>query len=259
MDNEITKPNQRQTLDWTFYWTNDQVNSWIDGIVAQFPGSVTPTTIGTSFQGRPIRGVRVNIGGGSKPAVLIESTIHAREWIVTATTTFVLNEFLTSTNPAIMAVARRYIWHIIPVANPDGYIFSHTNNRMWRKTRRPSSAVCFGADPNRNFDHNWGQAGTSTNPCSDIFPGDRPFSEPETQALADYYTRIPNLAAYLSMHSFGQMILIPPGYRTTPTWNAPTLLEVARRSIESLTARFGTPYRLGTITEIFCKFIRLKI
>ena len=26
-------------------------------------------------------------------------------------------------------------WHIIPVTNPDGYLYSQTTDRLWRKTR----------------------------------------------------------------------------------------------------------------------------
>lgn len=30
--------------------------------------------------------------------------------------------------------------------------YNHFQNRMWRKTRRPSAKLCYGADANRNFD-----------------------------------------------------------------------------------------------------------
>jgi hypothetical protein len=34
---------------------------------------------------------------------------------------------------------------------------------------------CVGADPNRNFDLEFGKASTSANPCSNIFAGDHAF------------------------------------------------------------------------------------
>lgn len=80
---------------------------------------------------------------------------------------------------------------------------------MWRKTRQPYGQ-CFGADPNRNFPIHWGQVGTSNNPCSDIYLGPRPFSEPETLAMSRYMTSIENLRMYLTFHSFGQFLLFPP-------------------------------------------------
>jgi hypothetical protein len=42
------------------------------------------------------------------------------------------------------------------VLNVDGYSFTWTNNRMWRKTRRPNQgSSCIGTDPNRNFPYKW--------------------------------------------------------------------------------------------------------
>lgn len=41
----------------------------------------------------------------------------------------------------------------IPVANPDGYVYSHHTDRFWNKNRRPVSASCNGVDLNRNFQY----------------------------------------------------------------------------------------------------------
>lgn len=56
---------------------------------------------------------------------MIESTIHAREWIAAATATYLLNELLTSTDTTIQDLARNFNWIIIPVLNVDGYVYSH--------------------------------------------------------------------------------------------------------------------------------------
>ena len=40
---------------------------------------------------------------------------------------------------------------------------------------------CVGVDLNRNYDAEWMHGGTSTNPCSTIYGGTGPFSEPESQ------------------------------------------------------------------------------
>ena len=50
-----------------------------------------------------------------------------------------------------------YNWYIHPVVNPDGYDYTWTDNRMWRKTRRPNEGSdCVGTDGNRNFDRGFG-------------------------------------------------------------------------------------------------------
>lgn len=48
-------------------------------------------------------------------AVVIEANIHAREWIASATATYVLNELLYSMDPVIQEMAQNIDWYILPV------------------------------------------------------------------------------------------------------------------------------------------------
>ena len=45
----------------------------------------------------------------------------------------------------------------MPVVNPDGYVFSHDYDRMWRKNRKRIRGwtSCQGVDINRNFGYKW--------------------------------------------------------------------------------------------------------
>lgn len=46
----------------------------------------------------------------------------------------------------------------------DGYEYTWNVDRTWRKTRRETAnPLCRGADPNRNWDVNWGSYGGSPN------------------------------------------------------------------------------------------------
>ena len=63
-------------------------------------------------------------------------------------------------------------WYIAPLLNPDGYEYSHTSDRMWRKNRSPPPAGsrCYGVDLNRNWDViGFGAGATSSNPCSETY------------------------------------------------------------------------------------------
>lgn len=54
---------------------------------------------------------------------------------------------------------QKFDFVVIPVANPDGYEYSMTENRFWRKTRSRNATVnkwCVGADANRNWGYRWG-------------------------------------------------------------------------------------------------------
>ena len=74
----------------------------------------------------------------------------------------------------------------VPLVNPDGYEFSRSEDRQWRKNRRKNpGSKCFGVDLNRNFLKKFGTA-SSKNPCAEDFRGSNAFSEPETFALKEY-------------------------------------------------------------------------
>lgn len=61
------------------------------------------------------------------PTIFIESNIHAREWASVATSTYILNELLTSSDPQIKEMAENYDWVFVPVVNVDGYEYTHTS------------------------------------------------------------------------------------------------------------------------------------
>lgn len=59
-------------------------------------------------------------------AILIEANIHAREWITSATATWVLNSLLKFNDSDTRDIAENVDWYIIPVSNPDGFTYSKT-------------------------------------------------------------------------------------------------------------------------------------
>jgi murein tripeptide amidase MpaA len=100
-----------------------EIYNWFDEIAAANPDVVSLTTIGTSYEGRALRVVKISYKTGNR-GIFIESNIHAREWITSATATWIINELLTSNDPAIRDIAENYDWYIIPVINPDGFQYT---------------------------------------------------------------------------------------------------------------------------------------
>lgn len=43
------------------------------------------------------------------------------------------------------------------------------------------------------------------NPCSDWYPGSRPFQAPEVNNMENYFRRLPRLKGFLDLRSYGQM------------------------------------------------------
>lgn len=71
--------------------------------------------------------------------------IHAREWISSAVSTYIVNE-LVHNSTKYEDLLRRFDFYIIPLLNPDGYAHSCNYNRLWRKSRKANDlffGYCF--------------------------------------------------------------------------------------------------------------------
>ncbi|XP_063229722.1 zinc carboxypeptidase-like isoform X2 [Bacillus rossius redtenbacheri] len=239
------------TFGWNQYHRLDDIYLWLDTLSEKYPDVVTVISAGRSYEGRDIKGVKVSYRTNNS-AIFLEAGIHAREWIAPATATYVLDQLLTSEDPGVRDMAEGFDWYIFPSVNPDGYEYTHTTNRFWRKTRSNGTVEgCHGADANRNFGFHWMEEGASDYPCDDIYAGAGPFSEPEVRHLADYITSVSSrIKIYLSFHAFSQLLLIPYGYSGVRVANFPQLMDIGTKTIETLAKRYGTEYEVGNIVDI---------
>jgi len=169
-------------------------------------------SVGASVEGRPILAVKIGAAGDdpSRPNVLFLATHHAREWISTAIAMRLIR-WLADSAGAVLAA--RDVW-VIPVENPDGYQYTFTDDRYWRKNRRPDPSGNVGVDPNRNYPAFWGidDLGSSGYTWAEIYRGSAPGSEPETQAVMAFHAAHPPVLS-LSYHSFSALVLYPYGFR----------------------------------------------
>lgn len=125
--------------------------------------------------------------------------------------------------------------------------------------------------------------GASRDPCGETYSGRRAFSEPEARSIAKYLIGIKErLFAYLSFHSYSQLLLFPYGdgehrinnFNETvcfpivsfllkiPSWvfNLTTLLRenffqvaIGIETAKSLANRYGTKYIVGNVVDTLCK------
>lgn len=251
LENEQVADPKRRSDDysWKEYHELNDTYSWLYSLEAKYPGVVTVFKAGSSYEKRDILGVKISYGPG-KPGIFIEGGMHAREWIGPATTTYILNQLLTSENNDVRMIAENFDWYIVPHANPDGYVYTHTGNRLWRKTRTPYENNCFGADPNRNWDFHWNEAGTSDDPCSDTFSGPYAFSEIETKSFAEYLATLRGkIKLYISFHSFSQLLLFPYGHTGELPPNYDDLKRIFDAAIAAISVRYGTKYTGGNIHD----------
>ena len=119
-------------------------------------------------------------------------------------------QLLTSTDATVQAYKNKYDFYIFPVVNPDGFAYTQSTDRLWRKNRQATtSASCVGRDINRNWPNQWSvSGGASTSPCAEDYRGPSAGDGVETKALK---AQLDSIAAgkgvqfYMDIHSYSQL------------------------------------------------------
>lgn len=195
-------------------------------------------------EGRTCHAIRVHHGDAARSGVYLLGGIHAREWgspdilvnfVQLLTGAYRNGTGITQGGAAVSDAQVRAIVEtldivVFPQANPDGRHYSMTVDPMWRKNRRPADhgdPGCPsgggngpGVDINRNYDFVWdfpttfspsAPLATSADPCSEIYYGPGPVSEPETRNVVWLLDRHPSVGYFIDIHSFGEDILFSWG------------------------------------------------
>nr|XP_055047498.1 carboxypeptidase A1-like [Misgurnus anguillicaudatus] len=236
-------------FDYANYHDLSTIYSFMDLLVAENSGLVSKIVIGQSFEGRPLNVLKFSTGP-NRPGIWIDTGIHAREWITQASGVWFAKKIVTDygQDPYLTDVLNNYDIFLEIVINPDGYEYTQISNRMWRKTRsRYSGTSCVGVDANRNWEIGFGGLGASSNPCDETYHGPSPNSEPEIKAIVDFVKSHGNLKAFLSIHSYSQMLLYPYGYTSVPAKDKDELDELARRATAALQSLYNTRYVYGSM------------
>jgi hypothetical protein len=192
---------------------------------------VKQVVIGRSVTGQEILAFKVtadarHVPDGRRPAVLYASAQHAREWITPEMTRRLMRHLLDgyAADQEIRGLLSRTELWFVPVANPDGYDYTFSTDRLWRKNLRDNDGdgvitEVDGVDPNRNFPTRWGydNEGSSPLPDSQIYRGTAPASEPETRALDGLLRRV-GFEFLVNYHSAAELLLYGTGWQVaTPT------------------------------------------
>ncbi|CAG2219106.1 CPO [Mytilus edulis] len=246
-------------FDFSIYNKLDDIERYLTTLDS-FKGRVKSRleSIGTTYEGRSINMITMSTNarapycGCKKKAILVECGIHSREFISIAFCLYFM-DFLKNTQTGIQLV-KKFDWYLIPVLNPDGYVYSMNVERLWRKNRNPFNETCVGTDLNRNFGMEWDPAnGGSDDPCNLFsYSGPQSFSELESQAARDVIVnRGIDFVGYLGVHAFGQMWIYPWGYTFDLVPDDATLAKCAQIATAAATDRNGIPYTYGKVTDFF--------
>ena len=164
------------------------------------------TIVGKSPLHRNIYAFKIGAGA---PVGLAQYALHGREWITAELAIYHLS----------LGIDTGSFW-VIPLSNPDGALLSQTGLDSIQSTQLKNQLVSLngggdfslwkananGVDLNVNFAARWGTGAKNTRiPGGENYIGSRPFSEPESRALANFTLRIrPDFT--ISYHTKGEEI-----------------------------------------------------
>ena len=213
--NQGQKVNTKHSMDWNEYHSQDDIETYLDYLASTYD-FVDVESIGQSYEGRPMRVIKACKGGcGNKPAMWIDGGIHAREWISPASVSWMMKELIENDadHPELL---EKLDWYILAIVNPDGYAYTRSSDRMWRKTRstyEDQDYNCYGTDANRNWGYHWNDGGSSDYGCAETYMGPSAFSEVENQNIRDFvYAHKDQIKFFNTIHSYSQLILLPWGF-----------------------------------------------
>lgn len=113
-------------MDFNHYFTNEEIETILAGWGQRFPGLIQVTTIGQSYEKRPIWLLTLTTqatgADTDKPAVWIDANIHATEIAGTTTALMIANTLLEGygKDPQATRLLDYAVYYIVPRVNPDG-------------------------------------------------------------------------------------------------------------------------------------------
>jgi len=239
-----------RNFDYQKYHTFDDYQSWQSDYVQANSDLIELIDYGTSYEGRALNVMK--IGNGSKTIVLHGGT-HAREWITPITMINMTRKLVEGYRAG--GADKKYLdditWHIVININPDGYNYTWTSQRMWRKTRADNTpTTCVGVDPNRNWNRAWATVGSSNNPCSDTYHGPSAFSEIEMKKASEYIEDLGFVEGYADVHAYSQYWMYPYGYASTVIQNRVAVHAMSNNIADAIKAVHNKSFAVGSIWNV---------
>ncbi|KAM5172342.1 carboxypeptidase A2-like [Mantella aurantiaca] len=253
MESNARKERNSGSFNFDAYHTLDTLYSALDLIVADYRSLVSKVQIGTSYEGRPIIILKFSTGA-NRPGIWIDAGMHAREWVSHTTALWTAHKLASDygKDASVTSLLNKYDVFILVVSNPDGYEYTHTTDRMWRKTRSIiTTSTCVGIDPDKNWNAGFSGPGSSSSPCSESYCGPISESEVEVQAIANFIRNHGSIKGFISIHSYSQVLLYPYGYKCTNPPHYNELNTLAKAAVSALKSLYGTQYTVGTTCSIF--------
>jgi len=238
----------------------DQLSAW----ALDYPTLTELRSLGTSYEGRAIYALRLTneatglagVGESPKaaeaprPIFFLMANIHGRELITPEMAMVFIEHLLTGygVDADVTWLLDHHVIEVMVSANPDGHYRNEAGQpwAYWRKNANPTNGTCsgtsYGIDLNRNSRFFWGRA--STYACDETYQGPTPVSEVETQVVEAFLRSLfpderpddltmpapeTKPGVFITLHSYGDLVLWPWGHTTTPPPNGAGLSRLGRK------------------------------
>ncbi|TDZ29536.1 putative metallocarboxypeptidase ecm14 [Colletotrichum spinosum] len=235
---------------------------WMRLMEAMFPSTTQLVSIGKSYEGRDIHGLKVGVKDAKKPdekrkTVIVTGGMHAREWISATTTNYVAWSFITTfgKEPMISKLLEHFDFIFIPVVNPDGFEYTWKVDRLWRKSRQSTGTQwCRGFDLDHAFGFEWNSLDLDNDPCSESYGGKQPWEAREAIALAQWAKNASQdtteFIGLIDLHSYSQQVLFPFAYSCdVDPPNVENLEELAAGLAKAIRLSDGESYSVTSACE----------
>ncbi|ESO06514.1 hypothetical protein HELRODRAFT_106158 [Helobdella robusta] len=253
------------------YQRHQEVENFLRRVCEMHENVTELFDIGSTYEGRRMLVLKIGFkkqattpANERRKSAWIDGGIHAREHIAPSTVLYIICQVhififflkgITVNSKKITNLLTQSDWYFLPVVNPDGYEYSFTKNRMWRKNRRPTSPNCIGVDLNRNWIFGWGGADSEANPCAFNYRGEHAESEAEVinivRFITDQQSCDSQFFSFITYHSYGQKIYTGAQHGYGDNNEATALAYEMSKSIKKVN---GAHYQVGTSSALAYPF-----
>ncbi|EMG50369.1 ECM14 Inactive metallocarboxypeptidase ECM14 [Candida maltosa Xu316] len=237
------------------YRNLETIDAWLELIQLTYPDIINIEEIGETYEHRKYKIVHFTVpseqtldGHGDRRTIVITGGVHAREWISVSSVLYSIYELieLYKIDPQ-SKIFRDLDFIFIPVFNPDGYEYTWTTDRLWRKNRQDTvHPRCFGIDIDHSFGYHWTKS--SDWACGDEYSGEEPFEALEAKIWEEYLNNTNSdhkIWGFIDLHSYAEEILYPYAFscKEQPR-DEENLLELAWGLAKAIRMQSGTNYQV---------------
>ncbi|KAI5953329.1 ECM14 [Candida jiufengensis] len=252
-DNENLNFQTQSELFFKEYRDLATINSWLNLIQITYPNIVNIEEIGETYEHKKLKVVHFQVPNDDiehheKKTIVITGGVHAREWISVSSTLYLIYQFIQLFNSwPNSKILTELNFLFIPVFNPDGYEYTWTTDRLWRKNRQETPIPkCFGIDIDHSYDYHWTKSTDWA--CGEEYSGEIPFESFESRIWDNYLNETNKehkIYGYLDLHSYSQEVLYPYAYSCNQQpRDEENLIELAWGIAKSIRLKSGYNYQV---------------